>query len=51
VEVEIGVEIVVVEGVELWCPVAGDVVITEMLAEDGSILGLSQCIVVGVAWA
>ncbi len=39
VEVEVRVEVFLMKFIELWCPVARDMVIAEVLADDRAILG------------
>ncbi len=49
--IDVGVEILLVEFIDQWCPLLRDVVITQMLADNGAILAFYQRIVVGPAGA
>ncbi len=47
-EVDVRIEVLAVKVVEPWSPLAGEMVIAKMLTDDAPILGLRQCVVVGV---
>ena len=48
-EVEVRVEVFLMKFIELWCPVARDMVIAEVLADDRAILGFGQGVIVGMS--
>ena len=49
--IDVGVEIFLVEFIDQWCPLLRDVVIAQVLADNGAILAFYQRIVVGPAGA
>ena len=50
-EVDVGVELVTVEGVDQRCPLLGDVDIAQMLTHDSAVFAFDQGIVIAVPGA
>ncbi len=49
--IDVGVEVFLVEFIDQWCPFLRDVVIAQMLADNGAVLAFYQRIVVAPAGA